>query len=202
MRRRWFQRHRLCLRTNRKRKDLYNAWRCGGNEGIIARAVKKLYEAKTEIEATSRGDSQVSMSVELLEVYNEKVCDLLAPKSGPDGREMNLKVTSQEVFGNAIVSTTDEDEVMQILALAQSRRCVKATASNSESSRSHMLFTIHFEVTNKDGSIRKGKLNVCDLAGSERLSKSGTNLVGVSTFHHCCGAWHFVVYSVIVSERY
>ena len=71
------------------------------------------------------------MSVELLEVYNEKVRDLLAPKSGPDGQEMNLKVMSQEVVGNTIVSTTDEDEVMQILALAQSRRCVKATASNS-----------------------------------------------------------------------
>ena len=145
-----------------------------------------LYDAKDEIETLSRGESKVSMSVELLEVYNEKVHDLLAPRSGPDGRVANLKVTSLEVVGNTVVSTNSKDEVMEILALAQNRRCVKATASNSESSRSHMLFTIHFEVTSKDGSTRTGKLNVCDLAGSERLSKSGTNIVGVSTRTSVC----------------
>jgi hypothetical protein len=69
---------------------------------------------------------------------------------------------------------------MELVALAQDRRCVKATASNTESSRSHMIFTINFRATMKDGSTRNGKLNICDLAGSERLSKSGTHLIGVS----------------------
>jgi kinesin family protein C1 len=43
-----------------------------------------------------------------------------------------------------------------------------------------MLFTINYSVKMKDGSTRNGKLNICDLAGSERLSKSGTHHVGVS----------------------
>ena len=44
-----------------------------------------------------------------------------------------------------------------------------------------MLFTIHFKVSTKSGMSREGKLNVCDLAGSERLGKSNANAhVGVS----------------------
>lgn len=160
------------------------------NEGIISRSVNKLFAAKSEMEAAARNASKVSVSIELLEVYNEKVRDLLAPTCGPDGREINIKVTSQEVVGNTIVQTSSEDEVLQILDYAQGRRCVKATASNAESSRSHMLFTIHFDVEMSDGSIRQGKLNVCDLAGSERLSKSGTNLVGVRTI---LGAIHGII---------
>lgn len=152
------------------------------NEGIITRSIKKLFRAKNEIEALSRGKTKVEVAVELLEVYNEKVRDLVAPNSGPRGSEIPVKVTSQEVVGNTMVQTTTEEQVFHILNLAQGRRCVKATLSNSESSRSHMIFTIHFNVCMLDGSLRRGKLNVCDLAGSERLSKSKTNEVGVSKF--------------------
>ncbi|GKY99491.1 hypothetical protein MPSEU_000903300 [Mayamaea pseudoterrestris] len=147
-------------------------------EGLIGRAVRKLFGAKHEIEELSRGSSSVCLSVELLEVYNEKVFDLLGNNAGPGGKEISLKVTSKEVVGNTVVPTASGEDVMKVLALAQSRRCVKATASNKESSRSHMIFTIHFAVTMQDGSVRQGKLNVCDLAGSERLDKSGTHHVG------------------------
>lgn len=154
------------------------------NEGLIARSVSKLFEAKHEMEALSRGATKVSLSVELLEIYNEQVRDLLAPGSGPSGRELNLKVTSTEVIGNIVVPTAAKEEVMQVLDKAQRRRCVKTTESNAESSRSHMLFTILFSVETKDGVSRAGKLNICDLAGSERLNKSGANsVVGVSFSH-------------------
>jgi kinesin family protein C1 len=156
------------------------------NEGLIARSVSKLFEAKHEMEALSRRETKVDLSVELLEIYNEQVRDLLAPNSGPSGCEINLKVTSTEVIGNIVVPTGTKDEVMHVLHKAQKRRCVKATNSNSESSRSHMLFTIHFSVETKDGVSRAGKLHICDLAGSERLNKSGANsIVGVS-FNHTC----------------
>jgi hypothetical protein len=96
--------------------------------------------------------------------------------------EVALKVTSNEVIGNERLPVASEGQVAQILSMAQKRRCVKATLSNAESSRSHMIFTVHFHVTNNEGMQRLGKLNICDLAGSERLSKSGANtFVGVST---------------------
>lgn len=145
------------------------------NKGLIGRAVEALFVAKHDIEVISQGETEVLISVELLEVYNEKVRDLLASANAAD-----VKVTSEEVVGNIVVSTPTVEQVMQVLSLAQSRRCVKSTSSNSESSRSHMVFTIHFNVNMKDGIQRNGKLNICDLAGSERLSKSGANNVGVS----------------------
>jgi len=146
-----------------------------GNHGLIGNSVRKMFEEKGEIEALSRGESQVSMSVELLEVYNEKVRDLLSNE-----KDQDLKVTSNEVVGNIVVQTETEDAVMKVLSFAQANRCVKATNLNAESSRSHMIFTLHFNVTAKNGVTRSGKLNICDLAGSERLSKSGAHITGVS----------------------
>jgi hypothetical protein len=151
-----------------------------GQEGIVARSVKKLFAAKEAISELTRGESRVEISVELLEVYNEKIRDLLDSKK-PEGQAVSLKVKANEAVGSTVIPTNSEDEVASILEKAQSRRCVKATASNAVSSRSHMLFTIYFKVTARDGSSRIGKLNVCDLAGSERLGKSNANEdVGVS----------------------
>lgn len=146
-----------------------------GNAGIIGRSVQKMFDEKAEMEALSQGENTVSMSVELLEVYNEKVRDLLSSE-----KDQNLKVNSNEVVGNIVVQTNTVDQVLQVLQLAQSRRCVKATGSNAESSRSHMIFTIRYTVSMPDGVQRHGQLNICDLAGSERLDKSGANRVGVS----------------------
>jgi kinesin family protein C1 len=144
------------------------------DEGIIGRSIRKMFSEKREVEALSRGSSQVAISVELLEVYNEKVRDLLSPEIHQD-----LKVTSNhDVVGNIVVETKSEHEVLKVLEIAQSRRCTKATDSNSESSRSHMVFTLHFVVTDisSQGNIqRAGKLHICDLAGSERLYKSGVS---------------------------
>jgi len=55
-------------------------------------------------------------------------------------------------------------------------RKTASTLMNSESSRSHSIFTIYIETaekTEKGQRIRAGKLNLVDLAGSERLSKTG-----------------------------
>ena len=149
------------------------------NKGLIARAVEKYFANKRELEALSRGEANISISVELVEVYNEDVRDLLSASAV--ARSKSLKISNNEVVGNIVVQTDTENEVMEVLNLAQQRRCVKATQSNSESSRSHMLFTLHFHASLPGGIQRAGKLNVCDLAGSERLGKSGANaVVGVS----------------------
>lgn len=145
------------------------------NEGIIARSVKKMFAAKHEIEQFSRGTTRVEMSVELLEIYNEQVRDLLASKNDQIGKEVTLKIRANEVVGNKQLSADSVEKVMGVLAVAQTRRCVKATQSNEESSRSHMVFTMHFKVTRKNGVQSEGRLNICDLAGSERIGKSGAN---------------------------
>ena len=161
----------------------YTMFGDSSNPGLITRAVSNLFAAKSKIEAgkSFSDDSKVKISLELLEIYNENVRDLLAPNSGPGGKEINLKLNSNEAVGNVAVTANSEEEVDHILCLAQKRRCVKATQCNSESSRSHMVFTVHFTVTyGSNGLTRHGKLHICDLAGSERLSKSGS-AVSLST---------------------
>ncbi|KAL3922266.1 MAG: hypothetical protein SGILL_002297 [Bacillariaceae sp.] len=144
-----------------------------GNEGIISRAIRKLFDSKRGIEELSKGTKSASMAVEMLEIYNENVRDLLASSSGK-GAAAPLKVVGSEAIGSIRQPVQSEAEVFKILKTAEQRRCVKATKSNATSSRSHLLFSVQFTVTSEDGSSTQvGKLNVCDLAGSERLSKSG-----------------------------
>lgn len=142
--------------------------------GLVMKGVKKLFDSKRNLESVSQGLSYVDISVELLEIYNEQVRDLMAVKRDGSGyKSLNISVNSNEAIGNVVLQTSSEDDVLKVLATAQKLRCVKSTKSNEESSRSHLIFTVNFVV--KDSSdmvVRKSKLHVCDLAGSERLSKS------------------------------
>ena len=53
-------------------------------------------------------------------------------------------------------------------------RAVTATLMNAESSRSHSMFVITIDMTNNEDLSRKtGKLYMVDLAGSEKISKTG-----------------------------
>ena len=150
-----------------------------GNNGVMTRAIKKLFDAKQAIERLESTGSRVELSLELFEIYNEKVRDLLATECVPKGTST---VNGNKKTGNVILPTKSELEVAEILKRAQKRRCAKATASNAVSSRSHMLCTIRFQViSSNNGALREGKLIICDLAGCERLGKSHANAqVGVS----------------------
>lgn len=62
---------------------------------------------------------------------------------------------------------------------AETTRQVRATGLNEESSRSHLIFALCIEATDKkSGKVTRGKLSLCDLAGSERADK--TNVEGLN----------------------
>ncbi|KAL7489525.1 hypothetical protein ACHAW6_015209 [Cyclotella cf. meneghiniana] len=149
------------------------------NPGLIPRAVQMFFETKDDIEKKCRGQGQdvnIGIGVELLEIYNEEVRDLLSPDAGTNGKLVKVDLNGHEAVGNVVASAASQKDVEDVLKLAQSRRCVKATKSNAESSRSHLLFTIHFQVassTNEELN-RNGCLHIIDLAGSERVDKSGS----------------------------
>lgn len=74
-----------------------------------------------------------------------------------------------------LVLADSEDEVFALLKRAASNRVVAATNSNERSSRSHSVFRLTltgFNSTTQEKS--EGTLNLIDLAGSERLSSSGS----------------------------
>ena len=73
---------------------------------------------------------------------------------------------------NRFVST--EAEVYKIMGVGNGNRAVSATNMNSGSSRSHLVFIFTINMTNiNDYSAKVGKLSLIDLAGSEKISKTG-----------------------------
>ncbi|CAL5984559.1 Kinesin-4 [Hexamita inflata] len=141
------------------------------NSGLIPRLINLLFQKTQQI-------SVKSLKVTYLEVYNEQIRDLLSPQQ--------QQVQIKEILSNAscnkmIQITTPQANHLQVQTAEEAISCfvngginraTAATKMNSQSSRSHALFTIYLEQI-QNGSIVKSKLNLVDLAGSERQSKAG-----------------------------
>eukprot|EP00286_Rhodomonas_abbreviata_P022339 CAMPEP_0181297716 /NCGR_PEP_ID=MMETSP1101-20121128/5394_1 /TAXON_ID=46948 /ORGANISM="Rhodomonas abbreviata, Strain Caron Lab Isolate" /LENGTH=396 /DNA_ID=CAMNT_0023402683 /DNA_START=162 /DNA_END=1348 /DNA_ORIENTATION=- len=116
---------------------------------------------------------QFMIQVQFLEIYNEKIRDLLSPDKD------NLKVREDRTGGIYVEGATShyittELEVQQLLELGASSRATAETFMNQASSRSHSIFIITLEQTNtRDGSRKRSKLFMVDLAGSEMVRKTG-----------------------------
>eukprot|EP00802_Teleaulax_amphioxeia_P006460 Tamp_06464.p1 GENE.Tamp_06464~~Tamp_06464.p1 ORF type:complete len:743 (+),score=212.59 Tamp_06464:41-2230(+) len=116
---------------------------------------------------------QFMIQIQFLEIYNEKIRDLLSPDKD------NLKIREGKtgdiyVEGATSHYITSEDEVQQALEIGGQARATAETFMNQASSRSHSIFILTLEQTNsQDGSKKKSKLFMVDLAGSETVKKTG-----------------------------
>ncbi len=61
-------------------------------------------------------------------------------------------------------------EALNLMQLGEANRTTRATLMNHSSSRSHTIFQIKLERV-EQGRMFRSKLNLCDLAGSEKLNK-------------------------------
>ena len=149
----------------------------GEGMGIIPRSVSRLLQAAREYR-----DEGWTFTLEcgFLEIYNETVRDLLSSKAGglDDDKAAGLEIKRDAdgrtvVPGSMRMAVTSEAEVVEILKLAAKHRSVAATSMNARSSRSHSIFTLYLTGSNSVSHTHlTGSLNLCDLAGSERLSRS------------------------------
>ncbi|VDO40745.1 unnamed protein product [Haemonchus placei] len=110
--------------------------------------------------------------VSMLEIYDEKVHDLLC-----SGREpLQVREHSGSVFvqGLSKSQVCNLKETMTQLEKGGSLRSKGQTAMNAQSSRSHAIFTISLEKTasGEEDNGFTAKLHLVDLAGSERLKKT------------------------------
>lgn len=153
----------------------------GGEEalvGMLPRAVRQIFNAICE--DTSGAEFAVSCSY--LEIYKEVIRDLLQPdtKGGGAGglaiREDN-KARGKGVYveGLTDVFVMSEADVLECMEVGNANRMVGATLMNAQSSRSHALLTITVQQKLADGSTKVSKLNIADLAGSEKVSKTGSS---------------------------
>ena len=125
---------------------------------------------------------QYRIVISFLEIYNENIRDLLVKNS----KHLQLRESPKRgviVAGIKFQPANSTKEVMQLLYAGNKRRTTEATKANAVSSRSHAVLQIYVERrtkvdnNNKKGAsklqqIRCGKLNLIDLAGSERGSVS------------------------------
>ncbi|XP_052763190.1 kinesin-like protein KIF13B [Mya arenaria] len=145
-------------------------------KGIIPRLCDALFDqiAKRENESTG-----FKMEVSYMEIYNEKVHDLLDLK----GHKQNLKVREHNILGPYVdgLSTlvvNNFQDINNLMNEGNKSRTVAATNMNSESSRSHAVFNIIVTQTLTDlktsvSGEKVSKLSLVDLAGSERAQKTG-----------------------------
>lgn len=147
----------------------------GQMRGIIARAIEQVGKYKSTLEGQGW---TYKMKVSFLEIYNEKIRDLLRDGKDTDIKH-EIKVDSE---GHRFVSDltmkllepTDLEAVENIMRQAAKHRTVASTEMNSMSSRSHSVFTLHLTALHSEQrKAVKGTLHLVDLAGSERLKRSG-----------------------------
>ncbi|KAF8930627.1 hypothetical protein EDD21DRAFT_179673 [Dissophora ornata] len=146
---------------------------CSRDAGIIPRTLYTLFAA------LERKDTEYTVRVSFLELYNEEVKDLLVLE---DDRKVvkifdSIKKQGPLVQGLEEVSIFNATQGIDALRKGSAKRTVAATKSNDKSSRSHGVFsiTVHVKETADDGEelLKIGKLNLVDLAGSENIARSG-----------------------------
>ncbi|XP_068147757.1 kinesin-like protein unc-104 isoform X6 [Drosophila tropicalis] len=144
-------------------------------EGIIPMICKDLFG---RIQDTETDDLKYSVEVSYMEIYCERVRDLLNPKN-----KGNLRVREHPLLGPYVedlskLAVTDYQDIHDLIDEGNKARTVAATNMNETSSRSHAVFTIFFTQRRHDAMTdliteKVSKISLVDLAGSERADSTG-----------------------------
>ncbi|KAJ7235471.1 putative kinesin-1 [Mycena haematopus] len=139
--------------------------------GIIPRITEQIFQSIVESDA----HLEYLVKVSYMEIYLEKIRDLLAPQND------NLQVHEEKTKGVYIKGLSDyyvssAREVYEIMRTGGNARVVSHTNMNAESSRSHSIFLISINQRNTEtGAQKTGNLYLVDLAGSEKVGKTGAS---------------------------
>ena len=121
----------------------------------------------------ANSDIEYSVKCQYYQIYNEKIQDLL------DIRKKDLAIREDKNKGIWVEDCTEayvssQEEMYAIFKEGSNNRTVSATNMNKGSSRSHSLFVVTlFQRNTITGSSKTGRIYFVDLAGSEKMSKTG-----------------------------
>ncbi|EFN50818.1 hypothetical protein CHLNCDRAFT_59403 [Chlorella variabilis] len=145
------------------------------NCGLTLRVFRQLFDRITDEE---RDGVRYTVKCYACEVYNEELSDLLAP--GASGLQIRDGDQHQGVFVEGLTEhvVVNADDVMRLIQKGSANRHTASTRMNERSSRSHSVFTAVVEAHEEQAEsgvtkVQFAKLNLIDLAGSERVGKSG-----------------------------
>ncbi|KAL1549604.1 Kinesin-like protein KIN-14S, variant 2 [Salvia divinorum] len=141
------------------------------NRGVNYLTLKELFKISKERSCVMRYELFVSM----LEVYNEKIRDLLVENPNQPAKKLDIKQSAegtQEVPGLVEARVYDTDGVWSLLKSGSQVRSVGSTNANEFSSRSHCLLRVTVAGENIiNGQRTRSHLWLVDLAGSERVGR-------------------------------
>ncbi|XP_076451747.1 kinesin-like protein unc-104 isoform X2 [Babylonia areolata] len=144
-----------------------------GQQGIIPQLCDDLFQ---RIQGMKTDDIQFSVEVSYMEIYCERVRDLLNPSN-----KNSLRVREHPLLGPYVedlskLAVQSFSDINNLIDEGNKARTVAATNMNETSSRSHAVFTIIFTQKRCDtqsGGEKVSKLSLVDLAGSERADSTG-----------------------------
>ncbi|XP_044055174.1 kinesin-like protein KIF1A isoform X27 [Siniperca chuatsi] len=144
-------------------------------QGIIPLLCEDLF---TKISDNTDNSMSYSVEVSYMEIYCERVRDLLNPKN-----KGNLRVREHPLMGPYVedlskLAVTSYNDIQDLMDSGNKARTVAATNMNETSSRSHAVFNIIFTQKRHDAetdntSEKVSKISLVDLAGSERADSTG-----------------------------
>lgn len=108
----------------------------------------------------------------MLEIYNENICDLLS-QNGNKQLEIRSQGKAVTVPGLTEIEVFTEADIKNTILFGEKNRTVASTKMNTESSRSHLMVILRLNgMDSISGAVSSSTLTLCDLAGSERISKT------------------------------
>ncbi|GAM28391.1 hypothetical protein SAMD00019534_115670 [Acytostelium subglobosum LB1] len=155
----------------------------GEEKGIIPLVCEELFKRidSTMMNQTAGGETIFKVEVSFMEIYNERVKDLLNPKNNKSAG--GLKVRNNPSTGPYVedlskLAVKSFQEIEMLMDEGTKARTVASTNMNATSSRSHAVFTIVFTQSKVDKTRgitvdRVSKISLVDLAGSERATSTG-----------------------------
>ncbi|KAI8901502.1 P-loop containing nucleoside triphosphate hydrolase protein [Globomyces pollinis-pini] len=140
--------------------------------GIIPRTIETLLELKAKNKSTT-------IEASYLEIYNEKIFDLLDTTTRTKPNTLELRETAGKeivVSGITTVSISTINDFKKYHQTALNKRSTASTNLNEHSSRSHFILQLLIKTTSENRKSRlSSKLHLIDLAGSEDNKRTGNS---------------------------
>ena len=151
--------------------------------GIVPNLIMELYNIfnskSNNEEKNNENNDNIIITCNYIQIYNEKIYDLLDFSSenqilSENNKTPSLKLKTDKKDGLIIeganeIRTPSYFDIFDILETGETNRKIRQTNKNNMSSRSHTIFMINIE---DNISKFKSKIKLCDLAGSERYNNS------------------------------
>ncbi|CAH0715293.1 unnamed protein product, partial [Brenthis ino] len=138
--------------------------------GLVVRSFVYLFQLIRD-----RPDSHFILKASFLEIYNEKVIDLLNPGSSRKPLQVRWSKESRSFYveNQFTVDCEELDDLFAVLEEGMRNRAVGSHTMNANSSRSHSLLCVRVR-RDAGGRCTHGKINFVDLAGSEMTKRTNS----------------------------